>query len=124
MESKNINNAITLRSKNFTQWYDDVIKQAKLVHYAKVKGTIIFTPNSTFIWEQIKKEMDKRFQKYEIKNVMMPTLMQYSSFNLEKKHLEGFAPEMFFITKKSIDGEALSDPLVFFSTLKTFAQLD
>ncbi|MBQ5500691.1 MAG: proline--tRNA ligase [Mycoplasmataceae bacterium] len=112
MDSKNINNAITLRSKNFTQWYDDVIKQAKLVHYAKVKGTIIFTPNSTFIWEQIKKEMDKRFHNYEIKNVMMPTLMQYSSFNLEKKHLEGFAPEMFFITKKSIDGEALTDPLV------------
>ena len=112
MDSKNINNAITLRSKNFTQWYDDVIKQAKLVHYAKVKGTIIFTPNSTFIWEQIKKEMDKRFHNYDIKNVMMPTLMQYSSFNLEKKHLEGFAPEMFFITKKSIDGEALTDPLV------------
>lgn len=107
-----INNSITPRSVDFTKWYDDILQAANLIHYGKVKGTIIFTHISTFIWEQIKQEVDKYFKRLEIKNMIFPTLIPYSSFALEKEHLNGFAPEMFLITKKSIGGEEISDPLV------------
>ncbi len=108
----NVNDAITPRDKDFATWYDDVIKGANLAHYGKVKGTVVFTANATFIWENIQKALNKTFYNKGIRNVLMPSLIPYSSFNLEKEHLEGFAPEMFLVTKKAIDAQEMADPLV------------
>lgn len=103
------NSAITPQEINFAKWYDDVLKNADLIHYSEVKGTVIFNPNATVIWEKIKAKIDQYFKPLGIKNLMMPTLIPYEDFLLEKQHLSGFAPEMFIVTKNTVgqEGSAL-----------------
>lgn len=101
---------ITTRKTNFADWYTDVINQAKLVMYSSIKGEMIFRPNGWMLWTQIQNELDKRFAKYGVLNVALPTFIKYSEFNKESKHISGFAPEVFMVTHK---GETkLDDPYV------------
>ena len=81
------NSAITPQEVNFAKWYDDVLKNADLIHYGEVKGTVIFNPNATVIWEKIRAKIDQYFKPLGIKNLMMPTLIPYEDFLLEKQHL-------------------------------------
>ncbi|AVP49389.1 proline--tRNA ligase [Williamsoniiplasma luminosum] len=90
---------ITPRDKNFSQWYTDVVLNAKLVEYGPVKGTIIFRPYGYAIWENIQKILDLEFKKIGVENVYFPLLIPESLFNKEKSHIEGFAPEMATVTQ-------------------------
>lgn len=91
------------RSKNFADWYTSVVSTGKLMMYSSVKGSIIFEPNGWAIWNNIQKEIDKRFAKQGIRNVSLPLFINNSEFNKEKSHIEGFAPEVFKAYKNSSD---------------------
>lgn len=89
---------ITPREEDFAQWYTDVVKNAGLVEYGPVKGTIIFKPYGYAIWENIQKIVDLEFKKIGIQNVYFPLLIPESLFNKEKDHIEGFSPEILTVT--------------------------
>ncbi|QHX36413.1 proline--tRNA ligase [Spiroplasma sp. BIUS-1] len=90
---------ITSRDIDFSQWYTDVVKNAGLMDYGPVKGTMIFKPHGYAIWEQIQKFADSEFKKLEVQNVYFPLLIPEKLFLAEKEHVEGFAPELATVTK-------------------------
>ncbi|AUB31227.1 proline--tRNA ligase [Spiroplasma floricola] len=90
---------ITSRDVDFSQWYTDVVKNAGLMDYGPVKGTMIFKPHGYAIWEQIQKFADKEFKDLEVQNVYFPLLIPEKLFLAEKEHVEGFAPELATVTK-------------------------
>ncbi|WP_338985357.1 proline--tRNA ligase [Spiroplasma endosymbiont of Diplazon laetatorius] len=90
---------ITSRDVDFSQWYTDVVKNAGLMDYGPVKGTMIFKPHGFAIWEQIQKFLDQEFKKLDVQNVYFPLLIPEKLFLAEKEHVEGFAPELATVTK-------------------------
>lgn len=90
--------AITSMEEDFAQWYTDVVKKAELVEYSSVRGCMIFRPNGYAIWENIQKELDKRFKATGVENVYMPMFIPESLLQKEKDHVEGFAPEVAWVT--------------------------
>ena len=93
------NNAITSRDVDFAKWYTDVVRAAKLADYTSVKGCIAIEPNGYAIWEKIQSIMDKKFKELGHVNVQMPLLIPESLFNQEKELIEGFAPELVWVTE-------------------------
>ena len=93
------NKAITSRDVDFAKWYTDVVKAAKLADYTDVKGCIAIEPNGYAIWEKIQSIMDKKFKELGHVNVQMPLLIPESLFNQEKELIEGFAPELVWVTE-------------------------
>ncbi len=100
---------ITSRDEDFAQWYTDIVKKAELADYSSVKGCIVYEPYGYAIWENIQKDMDDRFKKLGVQNVCMPMLIPESLLQKEKDHVEGFAPEVAWVTEGG--GEKLSDRL-------------
>ena len=96
MEKKN--ESITGRDVDFAQWYTDVCRKAELMDYSSVKGFIIYRPYGYAIWEEIQNFLNKEFKKVGVDNVYMPLVIPESSFNKEKEHVEGFAPETLIAT--------------------------
>lgn len=92
------NKAITSRDIDFAKWYTDVVNAAHLASYSNVKGCIILEPNGYAIWEMIKKEMDKMFKKTGHKNVAMPMLIPENLMKKEGELINGFAPEVAWVT--------------------------
>lgn len=90
--------SITSRSENFAQWYTDVVKEAKLCDYSSVKGCLNYLPNGYAIWENIQKDLDARFKETGVENVYLPVLIPESLLMREKEHVEGFAPEVAWVT--------------------------
>ncbi len=90
---------ITSRDVDFSKWYTDVVKNAGLMEYGPVKGTMIFKPHGYAIWELIQKIVDIEFKKIAIQNVYFPLLIPEKLFLAEKEHVEGFAPELATVTK-------------------------
>ncbi len=95
---KKLVEAITSMDVDFAQWYTDVVKKADLMAYSAVKGFMIFKPAGYAIWENIKSELDRRFKETGVENVSMPLLIPESLLNKEKDHIEGFAPEVAWVT--------------------------
>ena len=93
------NNSITKRSEDFAKWYTDVVRAAKLADYTSVKGCIAIEPNGYAIWEKIQSIMDKKFKELGHVNVQMPLLIPENLFNQEKELIEGFAPELVWVTE-------------------------
>ena len=93
------NNAITSRDVDFAKWYTDVVRAAKLADYTSVKGCIAIEPNGYAIWEKIQSIMDKKFKELGHVNVQMPMLIPENLFNQEKELIEGFAPELVWVTQ-------------------------
>lgn len=89
---------ITSREVDFSAWYTDVVKKADLVDYSSVKGSMIIRPYGYAIWENIESELDKEFKKLGHQNVQMPMFIPESLLNVEKDHVEGFAPEVAWVT--------------------------
>lgn len=89
---------ITSMNQDFTQWYTDVIKKADLVDYSSVRGCMIIRPYGYAIWENIQKELDGRFKQTGHENVYMPMFIPESLLQKEKDHVEGFAPEVAWVT--------------------------
>lgn len=89
---------ITSRDIDFAQWYTDICKKAELIDYSSVKGCMIIRPYGYAIWENIQKELDKRFKETGHQNVYMPMFIPESLLQKEKEHVEGFAPEVAWVT--------------------------
>nr|WP_251046394.1 proline--tRNA ligase [Oceanobacillus sp. ISL-73] len=83
---------------DFAQWYTDVVKQADLVDYGQVRGTMIIKPYGYAIWENIKNELDRMFKETGHTNVAFPLFIPESLLQKEKDHVEGFAPEVAWVT--------------------------
>lgn len=89
---------ITAMEDDFAQWYTDVVKQAELVDYGNVRGTMIIKPYGFAIWENIRDELDKKFKETGHSNVYFPLFIPESMLQKEKDHIEGFAPEVAWVT--------------------------
>ena len=94
-----MNEQITSRDVDFAKWYTDVVRAAKLADYTSVKGCIAIEPNGYAIWEKIQSIMDKKFKELGHVNVQMPLLIPENLFNQEKELIEGFAPELVWVTE-------------------------
>lgn len=98
MADKKMVEAITSMEEDFAQWYTDVCKKADLIDYTSVKGCMVFKPAGYAIWELIQKQMDARFKETGVENVYLPMFIPESLLEKEKDHVEGFAPEVAWVT--------------------------
>ena len=89
---------ITSMDVDFAQWYTDVVKKAELIDYTSVKGCMAIKPAGYAIWENIQKELDRRFKETGVENVYLPIFIPESLLQKEKDHVEGFAPEVAWVT--------------------------
>ena len=90
--------AITSMDEDFAKWYTDVCIKAELIDYASVKGCMIIRPYGYAIWENIQHIMDGMFKELGHENVYMPMFIPESLLQKEKDHVEGFAPEVAWVT--------------------------
>ncbi|SFT54646.1 prolyl-tRNA synthetase [Lachnospiraceae bacterium XBD2001] len=97
-KDKKLVEAITSMSEDFAQWYTDVVVKADLIAYSSVKGCMIIKPDGYAIWENIQHELDRRFKETGVQNVYMPMFIPESLLQVEKDHVEGFAPEVAWVT--------------------------
>ncbi|MDD6464501.1 MAG: proline--tRNA ligase [Coprococcus sp.] len=100
---KKLVEAITSMDEDFAQWYTDVVKKAELTDYSSVRGCMILRPAGYAIWENIQKELDRRFKETGVENVYMPLFIPESLLQKEKDHVEGFAPEVAWVTQGGLD---------------------
>lgn len=108
---------ITNIDEDFAQWYTDIVLKAELADYTSVKGFIAIRPYGYEIWENIQKYADNKFKEYGVKNISMPVLIPESLLNKEKDHVEGFAPEVAWVTMGG--GENLEERLCVRPTSET-----
>lgn len=97
-KEKKLVEAITSMEEDFAQWYTDIVKKAELIDYSSIKGCMIIKPDGYAIWENIQAELDRRFKEAGVENVYMPMFIPESLLNKEKDHVEGFAPEVAWVT--------------------------
>ncbi|MCR4590593.1 MAG: proline--tRNA ligase [Lachnospiraceae bacterium] len=97
-DKKKMVESITSMEEDFAQWYTDVVKKAELIDYSSVKGCLIIKPAGYALWENIQADMDRRFKETGVENVYMPLFIPESLLNKEKDHVEGFAPEVAWVT--------------------------
>lgn len=89
---------ITAMDVDFAQWYTDVVTKADLIDYSSVRGSMIIRPYGYALWENIKNELDDRIKETGHENVYMPLFIPESLLQKEKDHIEGFAPEVAWVT--------------------------
>lgn len=89
---------ITSRDEDFAQWFTDVCIKAELIDYSSIKGFTVMRPYGQALWENIQKSLDARFKATGHENVAMPLLIPESLLQKEKDHVEGFAPEVAWVT--------------------------
>ncbi len=102
-KEKKLVEAITSMDEDFAQWYTDIVKKAELSDYSSVKGCMIIKPAGYAIWENIQKELDRRFKETGVENVYMPMFIPESLLEKEKDHVEGFAPEVAWVTQGGLE---------------------
>ena len=108
---------ITDQEDNFSQWYNQVVRKAELADYAPVRGCMIIRPYGYAIWENIQRLMDDRFKETGVVNAYFPLLIPRSFIAREAEHIEGFAPELAWVTRGG--GEELEEPLAVRPTSET-----
>jgi prolyl-tRNA synthetase len=108
---------ITPRSQDFSQWYQDIVLQARLADYSPVKGCMVIRPNGYSIWEAIQRELDRRIKETGVRNAYFPMFIPESFLKKEAEHVEGFAPELAVVTHAG--GKELEEPLVVRPTSET-----
>lgn len=99
MADKKLVEQITSRDEDFAKWYTDVVTKAELCDYTSVKGCMVLRPAGYAIWENIMHGLDKRFKETGVENCAMPLFIPESLLNKEKEHVEGFAPEVAWVTE-------------------------
>jgi prolyl-tRNA synthetase len=97
-KEKKLVEAITSMETDFTKWYTDVVKKAELIDYSSVRGCMVIKPYGYAIWELMQKQLDNRFKDTGHQNVYMPMFIPESLLQKEKDHVEGFAPEVAWVT--------------------------
>ncbi|CAM4242686.1 proline--tRNA ligase [Paenibacillus tarimensis] len=108
---------ITPQGEDFSRWYIDVIKKAELMDYSPVRGCIVFRPEGYEIWENIQRDLDRRFKETGHRNAYFPLFIPESFFQKEKEHVEGFNPELPWVTEAA--GEKLEERLAIRPTSET-----
>ena len=108
---------ITNIEDDFAQWYTDVVRKAELADYTDTKGCIAIRPYGYAIWENIQNYADKLFKEVGVTNLYMPVLIPESMLQKEKDHVEGFAPEVAWVTMGG--GEELEERLCIRPTSET-----
>ncbi len=98
---------ITNIEEDFAKWYTDVVRKAELADYTDTKGCIAIRPYGYAIWENIQKYADEKFKENGVKNVYFPVLIPEDLLQKEKDHVEGFAPEVAWVTEAG--GEKLEE---------------
>jgi len=109
--------AITSRDEDFAKWYTDIVKKAELIEYTSVKGCMVIRPYGYAIWENIQRILDGMFKATGHENVCMPMFIPESLLQKEKDHVEGFAPEVAWVTMGG--SEVLEDRLCVRPTSET-----
>ena len=84
---------------DFSEWFTQLMIKAELADYTEVSGCMVFRPGSYELWESVKEEVDKRFKKLGIKNAYFPLFIPEKFLNKEKEHVEGFSPEVAWVTE-------------------------
>ncbi len=98
MAEKKLVESITSMDVDFAQWYTDVVKKAELIDYTSVKGCMVIKPAGYALWENIQKNLDAMFKETGVENVYLPLFIPESLLQKEKEHVEGFAPEVAWVT--------------------------
>ena len=115
--NKKMVDAITSMDEDFAKWYTDICKKAELVEYTSVKGCMVIRPYGYAIWENIQRILDGMFKETGHENVCMPMFIPESLLQKEKDHVEGFAPEVAWVTHGG--SEKLEDRLCVRPTSET-----
>ena len=102
-QDKKLVEAITSMEEDFAQWYTDVVRKAELIDYTSVKGCMVIKPAGFAIWENIRNELDRRFKENGVENVYLPMFIPESLLQKEKDHVEGFAPEVAWVTQGGLE---------------------
>ena len=97
-KDKKMVDAITSMDEDFAKWYTDICMKAELVSYTSVKGCMVIRPYGYAIWENIQHILDTKFKELGHENVCMPMFIPESLLQKEKDHVEGFAPEVAWVT--------------------------
>ncbi|MFA9424380.1 MAG: proline--tRNA ligase, partial [Sedimentibacter sp.] len=108
---------ITPMEEDFSRWYTDVILKNELVDYSPVKGFMVIRPYGYALWEKIQSYADEKFKATGHKNMYFPLLIPESLLNKEKEHVEGFAPEVAWVTQGG--NQVLAERLVIRPTSET-----
>jgi prolyl-tRNA synthetase len=108
---------ITPRTEDFSQWYQDIVLQAKLADYSPVKGCMVIRPNGYAIWERIQQDLDRRIKASGARNAYFPLFIPESFIKKEAEHVEGFAPQLAVVTHAG--GKELEEALVVRPTSET-----
>ena len=102
---------------NFSMWYNQVVRKAELADYAPVRGCMIIRPYGYALWENLQQNLDARFKETDVQNAYFPLLIPQSFLMKEAEHVEGFAPELAWVTRGG--GEELEEPLAIRPTSET-----
>lgn len=105
------------KDEDFSKWYTEVITKAELIDYSDISGCYILRPNAYFIWEQIQLWFDIEIKKIGVKNSYFPLFVSKSALETEKDHVEGFAPEVAWVTKSGTSD--LAEPIAIRPTSET-----
>lgn len=116
-KNKKMVDAITSMDEDFAKWYTDICTKAELIAYTSVKGCMVIRPYGYAIWEHIQRILDTRFKELGHENVCMPMFIPESLLQKEKDHVEGFAPEVAWVTHGG--SEKLEDRLCVRPTSET-----
>lgn len=102
-KEKKLVEAITSMEDDFAQWYTDVVLKSDLTDYTSVKGCMVIKPAGYAIWENIQQELNRRFKETGVENVYLPMFIPESLLQKEKDHVEGFAPEVAWVTHGGLE---------------------
>jgi prolyl-tRNA synthetase len=105
------------RAEDYAEWYNQLVLRAELADYAPVRGCMVVRPYGWALWENIQADLDRRFKATGVTNAAFPLLIPMSFLEREKKHVQGFAPELAIVTIGG--GEQLEEPLVVRPTSET-----
>ncbi len=105
------------KEADFSKWYNELVEKAKLADYAPVRGCMIIRPYGYALWENIQAALDGRFKETGVENAAFPLLIPKSFLEKEAEHVEGFAPELAWVTRGG--GEELEEPLAIRPTSET-----
>ncbi len=112
-----MSDSITPRSKDYSNWYLDIILKAKLADYSPVRGCMVIRPRGFAIWEAIQSQLDRMFKESGHLNAYFPLLIPEEYIQKEADHIEGFAPELAIVTHGG--GEKLEKPYIIRPTSET-----
>ena len=116
-ENHNLLGLTVTREENFSEWYSQVITKSEMIDYYDISGCYILRPYSYAMWELIQKNLDTALKKSGVENAYFPLLVTKSALECEKDHIEGFAPEVAWVTKAG--STELAEPLAIRPTSET-----